>query len=489
VAISSSSVPSPHSERGGRQHARLGAQSAARPAVAALLLTALTVGALLRLWHLGVPELSPDEAASWAAAAAPTVAGVVKRSAQLNPGKLAAYDLVLHGWIWTFGDAVLTMRLLSVGLGVGAIALAFWVAREALLLSPEEALPAASTDYAAAVTALLFAVSLAMVKYTREARMYPLVMAAALAQTGFLLRAHRRGGQANYAAVALFTVLSMAANFTAVFLAAAQALWLVLSKEGRRYGFPWRPLLALAAGAIALAPALGLAIRTSATALAEGALNWISPPSWWSIFSFFNRSAGTFPFPVLLALAVWGAVAQWRRRSAAIVFALFWMWGPVLMLYLMSIAVTPLLVERYALSSLVAFMLLAALGIDAFASARMRTGAIAIAVAVCIAHVGAFLKKPPSLQWTHALAHIETGLAAGAIAVAPGYGANVLRYYLKHRGQYQVSGLTPDSCAKSDVLFLWDHAATGPGGAQVAACRLTFSHPMFAEKDVAVMTR
>ncbi|HKD65647.1 MAG TPA: glycosyltransferase family 39 protein [Candidatus Binataceae bacterium] len=460
-----------------------------RPVVVVLLLAAVAAGAMLRLWHLGASELSPDEAASWAAAAAPTVAGVLARSAVLNPGKLAAYDLVLHGWIQVFGDGTLTMRLLSTLLGVVAIMLVYWVARELLTLGVDFESGDLSIDYPAALSALLFAVTLAMIRYTREARMYPLMIAAQLAQTGFLLRAHRRGGLASCAAVSLFTALSFAANFTAVFLIAAQSLWLLLSKEGRRCGLPWRPLAALAAGGIVFLPVLASAVQNSVHALNEGALNWISPPSWWGLFSFFNRAAGTLPFPVLLLLAVWGAISQWRVRSAAIVFALFWMWGPVLLLYLVSLAITPMLVERYALSSLVPFMILAALGICEFVSSGARTAAVAIAVAVSIAHAAPFLRKPPSLQWTHAAQRIEASSPRAVIAVAPGYGANVLRYYFSGKREYAALPLTLNACAGSDFLFLWDHALSGPSGKDAHECSAAFKRTVFSEKDVNLLAR
>jgi mannosyltransferase len=454
----------------------------------AMLAGAVLIGAFLRLWHLGASELSPDEAASWAAAAAPTIAGVMRASARLNPGKLAGYDIVLHGWIRSFGDGLLAMRMLSALLGVAAIVLVFWDARETLLLNTGVESQSPPVDYPAALSALLFAVTLAMIKYTREARMYPLLTAAELAQTGFLLRAHRRGGLINYAGMAAFTALSIAANFTAVFLFAAQVFWLLLSKEGRRNGFPWRPLAALGAGGIVFLPVLASAVHGSVTALNGGALNWISPPSWWSLFSFFNRSTGTLPFPVLLALAAWGTVSQWRRRKASVVFALFWMWAPVLILYLISLAVTPLLVERYALSCLVPFMILAALGIDEFAS-PVRAGAIAIAVAVSMAHAAAFLARPPSLQWAHAAQRIETYSPAALIAVAPGNGVNALRYCFSQRSQYTALPLMGDSCAGSDLLFLWDHALAGPFGKLAQECSAKFKRRLFSEKDVIVLAR
>ena len=454
-----------------------------------LLAFALVIGGLLRFVNLGASEMTPDEAASWAAAAAPTIADVIRRQAVLNPGKLAAYELVLHGWIRLFGSDVTAMRTLSAMLGIVAIALVFWVARELLTLGGRGERSAVDIDYAAALSALIFAVTLTMIRFARESRMYPLLIAALLAETGFLLRAHRRGGLANYAAVSLFTAIAIAANFNAVFAIAAQGLWLLLSREGRRGGIPYQPLAALALGAAALLPVLAGAVSSSVGAMDKGALDWIAPPRPWELFSFFNRGTGTLPFPVLLALAAWGVVSQWSRLRDSIIFALFWMYGPVILLYVMSLTVTPLLVERYALSSFVAFFILAAVGIAACNSRRVRAGAIALTVALSIGHAAPLLLKPPSLQWRHAADLIRRGIPNATIVIAPSYGANVLIYYLPRSDRYDVTGLTVDSCAKSTLLLLWDHALEGPSGKEARACRPSFPRVIFTEKDLSVLSR
>ncbi len=459
-------------------------------AAIALLAAAIVLGGALRFFRLGASELTPDESASWAAAAAATVAQVIQRQARFNPGKLAAYELLLHGWIRAIGSSVPAMRSLSALLGIAAIVLVYWTARELLALAEPGDQSAESIDYAAALAALIAAVSLIMVRYTREARMYPLLMAAVLAQTALLLRARRRGGWPNYAGVAVFTAIAIAANFSAIFLFAAQAGWLLLARRGRGDDWGLKPLIALAAGGLVLLPFFRVAMYGSVNALDEGALSWISPPKWWAAVSFFNRGTGTLPFPVLLALAAWGVAVQWPRLRDALVFALFWMLGPVLILFAISLTVTPLMVERYALSCFVPFFILAALGIGNILSPRARTGAIVLVAALSAAHAGAFVIKPPSLQWTHALEHIRSRYKAPVkITVAPPHGANVLRYYLGADSGYAVSGFTPDACARSQILLLWDHALEQPGGKQVSVCRAAFSRAVFGEKDVTVLAR
>ena len=78
-------------------------------------------------------ELSADEAASWAGAAAPDLRTVIERERSLDPGKLALYDLALHGWIALGGDGVGSMRAFSAVLGTLTIALVFAATRELML--------------------------------------------------------------------------------------------------------------------------------------------------------------------------------------------------------------------------------------------------------------------------------------------------------------------------------------------------------------------
>jgi len=74
--------------------------------------------------------MNGDEGASWAAASAPSPQQVVRMEQQLDPGKFALYDLMLHEWIGVFGDSPFAMRAVSAALGTIAIVLVFVVVRE-----------------------------------------------------------------------------------------------------------------------------------------------------------------------------------------------------------------------------------------------------------------------------------------------------------------------------------------------------------------------
>ncbi len=343
--------------------------------------------------------MSADEGASWAAASAASMSEVIARQPELNPGELPIHDLMLHRWIGLFGSSIPAMRAMSALLGVVSIALIYFVtselftlvtspviSRERRIESQSDSIGEGSAHYRdptppplssddvrmiSATAALIFAVNLVAIKYSREARMYPLMLAAILAQVGMSLRALRVGGLANYVAVAILTALAIGANFSALLIPATEAVWLAYVIARARSGVDnprsqhaWALAGALAAGGLILAPKLFSSLHAASALNAAGSvIGWRKPPPLSAPFALFNKATGSFAFPVLAALAIWGAVRGWRRARDAVAFALLWMWFPPLLMVAGSYAIAPVFVERYALSCFVPFFILITVGI------------------------------------------------------------------------------------------------------------------------------
>ncbi|MGB6552210.1 MAG: glycosyltransferase family 39 protein [Candidatus Binataceae bacterium] len=407
-----------------------------------ILILALAAGAVLRFANLDASEMSADEAATWAAAAAPSVTQVIALGEQLNPGKIAAHEVVLHWWIAMFGDGIAALRSLSALFGTLSILLVFWVARELLIASPDcggaNGLPDADACLAAAIAALIFAVSLVMLKYSRELRMYSMMLAVLLAQTGCFIRASRRGGIGNYIGVGALAGAAVTINFFAILIPAAEAIWLVylllrsgvspLAAESRR---AWAVAIALAIAGAAFAPLMLAELHNGGAAVDRGMLQWIGRPALWEPISLFNKAAGSFAFPALAVLAAWGAVRGWRVARDAVAFALVWMWAPVIMMMIASYAFAPVLVERYVLSCFVPFFFLAAIGICELRNATARGVALAAIVALSLGHIWSYARKPHDVQWREATAIALKNLAPGAtLSARPAYAVEVVRYYL-----------------------------------------------------------
>lgn len=436
----------------------------------ATLAVAVVAGGWLRFANLGGRQMSADEGASWASAAAPTAAAVVRLEARLNPGKLAVNALALHVWMSAFGDSLAAMRSMSAALGTLSILLVFFVTRELVEISQGATADAAVQHRAgpaarriryalsdrdgtavAALSALVFAVNLVTIKYSQEVRMYALMLAASLAQVTFFLRATRRGGLANYAGVAVFTALSLAAQLMTSLMIAAEGLWMLDGLWRARWnlatawnGRLWRIAAAFAAGIVLLSPMLLPGLAVSEKALDKGELGWITMPAVWEPAAFFNKASGTFSFPVLATLAAFGAYRGWNRARDTVRFALLWMWAPVLMMLAISYVITPVFVERYVLACFAPFFILAALGIWELPSNRARLGALALMAALALGHIYSYDQKPHDFQWREATKIAASTVGADqTIAVAPPYAVDVARYYL--RDGTGRDKLTPDS--------------------------------------------
>ena len=421
----------------------------------AMLIISLIIGSFLRFVDLGAREMSADEGASWAAASAPTIRAVLDAQRILNPGKAGLHDLALHLWVHAFGDQLFAMRALSATVGVLAILLVFGAARELLTASIEsvtdESPGPVECNGAAAMAALIFAVNLVAIKYSREVRMYPMVIAAVVAQTGCFFCAMRKGGTIAYAGVTIFTALALAAHIMAVLAFTGDGLWLFYIVARNRFDFAAVPVrrafamvIALAGGLAMLAPIAPTIIAGAAHAAATGAIEWIKRPPFWAPFSLFNKATGSVTYPAMMALVVWAIAHGWRRWHDAIMFALLWMWAPPIVLMLVSYAVRPAFVERYLVSCFVPFFILIAIGIVELHAYSLRIGAIALMVGLALGHVIAWNRRPHDAQWQEAAraaiaaitpqtsVNIETPVSPnGTVAVIPGYAVSVVRYYLR----------------------------------------------------------
>jgi len=376
-----------------------------------VLALALALGAWLRFVHLGAAEIEGDEAVSWQAASAPTVAEVVRLHEKTNPGKLPIYSIILHLWINLFGESEAALRGLSAALGTLAIALVWFAVNETLHAPPmrpgKESFDRIDAPAAASLCALIAAASLVMIRYSREARMYPLMLAMLLAQVGFLMRAARRSGFANYTSAAIFTALAIAANFTALLAIVAEGVWLAWAMVRRGVtessAALWRLGATLVFGVALLAPFAG-AIGQLAGGVRAGVLAWMGPPRLLDPIQTFESTSGGWVFALLALLAVWGCVCNWRERRALVVFALLWMWLPPLLLLPGSYAFFPMNAPRYSLSSFIPFYLLASLAMAAVKDLRARYAFAGVLLILMVARVNNYYSKPRDVQYREAVA-------------------------------------------------------------------------------------
>jgi mannosyltransferase len=434
----------------------------------ALLLVAIVLGVVLRFYALGGREMSADEGASWAAASASSVTQVLQLQPQKNPGKFALHEIVLHGWSKVFGDGLAAMRALSALAGTGSILLVFFLVQE--LLSLDHAL-SDNTDggipsYAlpAAIVTLLFAVNLVFIKYAREARMYSIALLCALIQVELFLKSLRRPTPISLVLAALFTAFAIAGNFTMVLILAPETLWVpyLARRRGTIRTHAALTLLALTAGLVLLIPPAIIYLRARAHAPVLLSYAWSLRPPFWAPVSMFNKANGSVAFPVMLGLALWGLVCEWRQERDSTVFILLWMLLPPTLVLSASYLSRPAFVERYMLASFVPFFALAGLGIWHIRQSLARLAVMALAVALALGHDYSYALHPHDVQWNEAV-QTATSMPGHEISVAPPYAADVVHYYLRaSRGDWSIETVQAKTAGAAIV------ADTGVSPAQSA---------------------
>lgn len=346
-----------------------------------LLISAL--GLAVRVWGIGLPGLSSDEAFSWRIVQYPAGEMVRRLATDVHP---PLYFLFLQAWAGLYGDSLLAMRGLSAGLGLLAVLTAFAVAREAAAWSTtNDSKPAP----AALLAASLVAIHVGQVAAGRNVRMYTLGVLLAGLTALFLLRALRRPERST----AWFLVYGVAAaafafaHYYAFFSIAAQlgfalawAAW-QWRRDHRVEAFRLFRGLALGglAAGILFAPWLPAFLRQS-----HGVREsyWISPVGLASLeralvsWGTGLDPAGALPrlaLVVVLAVAAWSA---WRNGRAGLFLATQAAAPWLLAVGLSLLSGRPIFLERYLVFA--QFSLLALLGLAASAALSRKTWPLAL---------------------------------------------------------------------------------------------------------------
>lgn len=441
---------------------------------AAILIVAVLIGGWLRFRDLGALDLTADEAPSWLSASAATVDQVIHQGLYLNPGKLAAHDVALHFWMLAFGDSVTSIRALSALLGTIVIPLVFVVTRD-LFASGREvqgSFFAGDRSAIAALSALAFAINLVAVRYSREGRMYELMLTATLIQLWFFLRAVRQGGFSNYLGAVLFSVLATAASFVAllVFMVEGAGLLYELRPGASRWPYAWHASVALVVAGIVV----GSLTPWRAWIENPGFFSWIKPGYLSDYLAGFLRPALYSPVVYLtLALAAWGAISGWQKYPEGVTFALLWMFlpllplvfwlGPAMLMVDTVYSWTPLFTHRWALSCIVPTCMLIGLGIWELRISAVRI--IALVALIVFAGIRIHSYDPSSgdvewgVQWREATAAVLPELEAGRpVNVVPSYGKFAVIYY--SRNDHVPQDLLTVEDHRAQMLILADTAET-----------------------------
>ena len=202
-----------------------------------------TVGLALRLFHLTRFELFVDEAATWWFARL-TAAGHLAEQMSLEPTPPLYYALV-GAVMHLFGESDFVMRLPSALFGAAGIATVYVFGRTLF------------SSRVGWIAALLLTVHPLHVFYSREARVYPLLLCLTLWMLLALWRALAVDTVGGWVVFGILLVLVCYSHFYGLFLAVTAAMMIVLWGRDRTR---WRGLAATALALAMFAPYLALTL-------------------------------------------------------------------------------------------------------------------------------------------------------------------------------------------------------------------------------------
>ncbi|HET8632254.1 MAG TPA: glycosyltransferase family 39 protein [Thermomicrobiales bacterium] len=404
-----------------------------RPEAPYLLLLAglVLAGAALRLDNLGVQSLWFDEADVVTQSRAGL--GALLRNFVTAGQNGPLYVLFLHAWTAVFGIGEVAVRLPSALAGIATIPLIYLLGRA--LHGPKLGLAAA----------LVMAVAPYQTWYGQEAKMYALVVLAAVATTLLFLRALRTDRPADWVAYAVATTVGLYLHVAMALILLAQAAYFALVRGARPRRRGWLTF------AILLLPYLPVGLW-EARFLVNGATTWHRPIDLRDYlgvtFTKFavNRAGdaaqarGLWLFAALAllgALPLAGRRARWpwpalppRRRTLLLVLLVAL---PLVLFYAVTL-VRPLYSDRYLIAVTPAFALLVAGGVLALERLWRPLALVALAAILATSWVPLrevnLSTEPQKEQWRDAYAHIAAHLHPDdLVIVEPGYLDTTLAYY------------------------------------------------------------
>ena len=209
----------------------------------------------------------------------------------------------------------------------------------------------------ALLSGLFLATSPYFVKWSQQARVYPLLAAASLVATLLLLRAFERESRAAWALYGLaYAGLLVTHAAVGLLLLPAHAVLIVQRRD--RF-LPHGLMAGLVIAAVGVPWVAQLAMRTD-SATSETA--WIPFPSAETVARATLGVSGIAGLGILLAVVgLW--VLHRAGKSDLAVWLATWAFGPILLALVISIA-RPIFLDRYLVTTAPAFAMLAAVAVD-----------------------------------------------------------------------------------------------------------------------------
>ena len=303
------------------------------------------VAAIVYSFRLGTDALGASEAYSAWSAAKPGIGAIIRTPVLHDPGKQIFYYAALHYYSRIFGLSEISLRSMSVIFSLITLALIFALGCEMF------------DDNTALAASAMWAFNPLAVVFAHTARMYPMLIALALAHLLTLLRVRSRP---NLALAVVCGILGAALPYThmagLLIMGAEGAILLRDLARGRRDPMGW---MAIVVAGVLFVPYLPYAIGQSHQMISGQWLDYLGPAYHYSLAA---KAAAAIGAALVTLWLILGRAVE-RDRSEPIRMLVAWIGLPALAFTVGSVMLHPMFNPRYLAPGIAASsLLLAAVG-------------------------------------------------------------------------------------------------------------------------------
>jgi len=407
-----------------------------------LILLIFLLGLGLRTYGLGSESLWYDEAVSVTASKL-GILDQIKWNLAQSDNNPPLYYTILHFWVSIFGDSEFSSRFPSVIFGSLSILVIYALGN--LLFDRKTGL----------IAALILATSVFHVWFSQEARAYTLLTLLTLLSFYYFVKLQHSPQNRLYTAAYLITsVLLLYTHYFGLPVIAAQNIYCFTQFIRRR-----KPgLLDLMKWVKMQLVLLLLFLPVSVLMIKQGTAIrkefWITKPAVSEVLGYFLTYSGSAPILFILIAFSLLAVASIRGEKngsdsrvpfqppgdsgipygSRLYLLLVWILSLILIPFLVSRFVTPVLIYRYTIGASPVLYLLASRGISGTNNNKLILALAGVITVFSLANIEEKYSRVDKFQWREAVSGIEAEAGYGDIMVVyPQFELEPVRYYSKRR--------------------------------------------------------
>lgn len=421
----------------------------------------ILLGLGLRVIDLGGASLWLDEGVS-AARAGSSLARLVAGSYPDPSPPL--YYLILHFWIRVFGDSEFSIRFPSVIFGTLAIFLIYRFG--AVFFNRKTGL----------IAAVFLALAAFPVYFSREARMYSLLLFLSLISYYYLGMMIRHGARRAGVWYLLATAGVLYTHNLGISTVLAQNIFLLIAfiQKGETSKLTARRWYTIQ-GALGLLYLPGLALVIQQWSGIRGGY-WSPPLTAMDLGRTIQNFAGSAPAAVICSIAAAAAFlpsgigagsspARGKNDlfSRGNLLLASWLLTPIILPFLISMVSTPIYIARITIAAAPAFYLLAARGVMRFAGRGKRIALTGIIGLLLLSSLRQFYRPGRNEPWREVTRLVETEAEPNdRILISPPWYRRLCFDYYRTRNDLTIRGVPEETFNETGIPKLKDEAERYP---------------------------